>query len=128
MERQTLKTYRQSLVHKARPMPVYKFFVPQLDLKQITIPKSPNFAWKKRQVLQKCASTESPYSLPDPLDMQSSYIGAAEMSPESGGSFLDLSPSFPEPLDPNFSSQTESTEESKDDETTVDETVENMQQ
>ena len=47
LEKQTMARYRQSLVHKARPMPDYKFFVPKRNLKPLTTPISPNLPGKK---------------------------------------------------------------------------------
>jgi len=41
IEEKTLKDYRKTLVHKARPMPTYNFFVPHPSSKKLTSPKSP---------------------------------------------------------------------------------------
>ena len=91
LEKQILITYRQSLVHKARPMPSYKFFVPKRNLKPLTVPLSPNLTAKRKQLSQKNASVNSPFFLlhtkPDLSDLE-----VAKMSPDTeGGSFLDYS-------------------------------------
>ena len=91
IEKQVLKTYRQSLVHKARPMPSYKFFIPKRNLKPLTVPLSPNLTAKRRQLSLKNASANSPFYLlhtkPDLTNLE-----VAEMSPDTeGGSFLDYS-------------------------------------
>lgn len=91
LERQTLKSYRQGLIHKARPMPTYKFFVPKPNLKPLTIPKSPSFIGKKRkQTLQRCTSADPFYLLPIASDLPS--LEVSQFSPATdGGSFLDYS-------------------------------------
>jgi len=47
LEKKTMKEYRKGLVHKARPMPIYNFFIPQPSSKILTSPKSPNIAKQK---------------------------------------------------------------------------------
>lgn len=65
-------------------MPTYNFFVPKQANKPLTIPKSPNFALKERQSLQRRINTF--YLLPE-LSFE-----AMQMSPDTdGGSFLDTS-------------------------------------
>jgi len=82
-ERRIVKEYRKTLVHKARPMPQYKFFVPQPSLKMLTIPRSPNFIKPpKKSTKNKPATPE--YSLPE--------LPSYSLSPTTdGGSFLDYS-------------------------------------
>lgn len=86
MEREMLAKYRRSLVHKARPMPIYKFFVPKPNLKPLTIPKSPNFSSKKIRTLQRRGSPEPHYSLNMP-----SFEDTPLLVNSEGGSFLDYS-------------------------------------
>ena len=100
MEKEALRKYRKSLVHKARPMPAYKFFVPKPNLKPLTVPRSPNLAGKKRQMLRGNTSADPSYFLlPTPSDLCS--FETLEMSLDTeGGSFLDYS-SRTEPLQAN---------------------------
>ena len=91
MEKEALKKYRKSLVHKARPMPAYKFFIPKPNLKPLTIPKSPNLAGKRRQILQRYTSADSSYFLlPTPSELSSFETLDISLNTE-GGSFLDYS-------------------------------------
>ena len=90
IEKRILKKYRQSLVHKARPMPAYKFFVPKLNLKPLTVPESPNLTEKRRRILQRYIADPSSYSLSTPSDLPA--IEESEISPHTeGGSFLNYS-------------------------------------
>ena len=89
MEKQALKMYRQGLVHKARPMPAYKFFVPKLNLKPLTIPRSPNLAGKRKQ--RYTSADSSFYLLPTPLELSLSFDVSQLSLDTEGGSFLDYS-------------------------------------
>ena len=86
-ERRIVKEYRKTLVHKARPMPQYNFFVPQPSSKLLTIPRSPNFI-KPPKKSAKNKPTTPEYSLPE--------LPSYSISPTTdGGSFLDYSTDTP---------------------------------
>jgi len=82
VERRVIKEYRKTLVHKARPMPQYKFFIPKPSSRPLTIPRSPNFPKPKNS--SKNETTTSEYSLPE--------LSSHDITPTTdGGSFLGCS-------------------------------------